>query len=296
MELSLADLVQLNNRCGYVRAAKGIYYPRHLEYRLAFNEMHLQPGSRVLDVGCKHSVLPLYMAERGCEVHAVDLSSSLWQLRSMAQDAGLSPEVISRLHLAQQDACALQYPADHFDAACSIGVVEHIPDDGDIRALREMARVVKPGGYVVVTVEAAPEYTEAWIALRPGGGITIRHRAPEESETEVPSEWHRSLPGSWKMPVYARLYNDQAMAERLYKASGLRLVRFGYYHDKFGNLRFSLNRRNWGWLSPVLSLLVYRHAPSSAALPDRYNAVGYVVLQKPVEEVSHASVAHPPYA
>ena len=62
-----------------------------------------------------------------------------------------------------QDARALTYADDSFDAAYSVSVIEHIPDDGDSAAMRELMRFVRPGGVVVVTVPYDRRYRETFV-------------------------------------------------------------------------------------------------------------------------------------
>src|SRR5262249_9672501 len=57
-----------------------------------------------------------------------------------------------------QDARCLKYPDATFDLVYSISVIEHIPDDGDGDALREIARVLKPGGVAVIEVPYRRKY------------------------------------------------------------------------------------------------------------------------------------------
>ena len=51
---------------------------------------------------------------------------------------------------AKTDACNLPFPDDSFDLMIQFHVLEHIPDDG--AAIREMVRVLKPGGIALVQV------------------------------------------------------------------------------------------------------------------------------------------------
>jgi SAM-dependent methyltransferase len=60
------------------------------------------------------------------------------------------------------DGRELRFGDGSFDRAYSISVLEHIADTGDVEALRELARVVRPGGRVIVTLPYAAEYREDW--------------------------------------------------------------------------------------------------------------------------------------
>lgn len=67
-----------------------------------------------------------------------------------------------RASLASHDATCLPYENNSFDVVTSISVIEHIPDDGDSLAVKEMWRVLKPGGKMVITVPCAKEGYEEW--------------------------------------------------------------------------------------------------------------------------------------
>ena len=57
-----------------------------------------------------------------------------------------------------RDARNLKYAENTFDLVYSISVIEHIPGDGDIEALREIARVLKPNGVAVIEVPYRRKY------------------------------------------------------------------------------------------------------------------------------------------
>lgn len=66
----------------------------------------------------------------------------------------------SRLAFESSDACLLCHPANCFDAVYSISVIEHIPNEGDRIAVKELMRVVKPGGLLLFTVPFGPVFRE----------------------------------------------------------------------------------------------------------------------------------------
>jgi SAM-dependent methyltransferase len=108
--------------------------------------VELPADARILDAGCGSGRNMLELARYG-NVTAVELSSASVEL-ALAREAG---EVIegSVLEMPFADAS--------FDLATSLDVIEHLDDD--VGALREMRRVVAPGGCLLVTV---PAYQWLW--------------------------------------------------------------------------------------------------------------------------------------
>jgi SAM-dependent methyltransferase len=107
----------------------------------------LPPGARILDAGCGSGRNMADLALRGT-VSGVELASSSLE-RARARGVG---EV--RAGSLEQ---ALPFDDCSFDLAVSLDVLEHLREDAV--AWRELARVVAPGGVLVVTV---PQYAWLW--------------------------------------------------------------------------------------------------------------------------------------
>ena len=104
----------------------------------------LESGTRFLDVAAGSGALTIPAARRGAEVVAVDLSPEMvTRLRARAREEGLD-NVEARV----MDAYNLQLKDDAFDVAGSQHGVSLLPDLP--RGLREMVRVTKPGGCVLI--------------------------------------------------------------------------------------------------------------------------------------------------
>jgi SAM-dependent methyltransferase len=97
--------------------------------------------ARLLDCGCGGGALLAALSERGWEV-GVDVAAAALAL---TRDRGLS-------RLVQSDAQAIALRSDTFDAATLCDVLEHVEDDDG--ALREVVRVLKPGGIVIASFPA----------------------------------------------------------------------------------------------------------------------------------------------
>ena len=104
------------------------------------------PGSRALDVATGTGDLAVALAARGAEVTGVDFSEEMLAL-ARRKAPGLT--------FASGNALALELPDDSFDAATVGFGARNFDDLG--RGLAEMARVVRPGGRVVVLEITNPQ-------------------------------------------------------------------------------------------------------------------------------------------
>jgi ubiquinone/menaquinone biosynthesis C-methylase UbiE len=117
----------------------------------------LRPGDRVLDVGCGTGVLAREAAARvgpTGRVTGLDLNEGM-----LAVARRLRPEIDWR----QGDALRLPFADGAFDVAASQFVLMFIPDAG--RALREMWRVLVPGGRLVAAVCASIAESRPYVEL-----------------------------------------------------------------------------------------------------------------------------------
>ena len=108
-------------------------------------EHHL--GEDVLEVGCGSGTFTVLMAARGHRVTGIDIDPSY------VETAKQRVAKFSGCRVACGDATAADWP-ERFDTVVALDVVEHIEDDHAF--LRRLARVLRPGGKLVVKVPAAP--------------------------------------------------------------------------------------------------------------------------------------------
>lgn len=113
------------------------------EYPWALERANLAAGARVLDAGCGASIFPIYLADQGYRVSAIDLQPPF------GLDAlhGLSVEYVAG------DLCRLPWPDASFDAVFCISVIEHLGHDRVPQAMKELRRVLKPGGPLLLTTD-----------------------------------------------------------------------------------------------------------------------------------------------
>jgi cyclopropane-fatty-acyl-phospholipid synthase len=109
---------------------------------LVCTKLGLQPGQRVLDVGCGWGSFVMHAASRhGVEAVGITLSENQAELaRKRVADAGLSDKVEIRV----QDYRELA--GENFDAVASIGMVEHVGESQIDVYAEQLASMLRPGG------------------------------------------------------------------------------------------------------------------------------------------------------
>ncbi len=141
---------------------------RHL-----LEETQLRPGETVLEVGCGTGVLDRWLARHtGGANRIVGLDISRYLLReamALARKEGLEGLIEFREGRAE----ALPFPESSFDVAMSSTVIQRVDAD---RMLREMVRVVKPGGRVAVVGHAHD--MPRWVNLALPAELKARVEAP----------------------------------------------------------------------------------------------------------------------
>lgn len=123
--------------------------PRHAAREallLAVLARHLAPNSEVLDAGAGAGRLANRLAADGHVVVGIDQSERFVEYATAHAAAGARFQV--------GDITRLDFPVGSFDAVVAGEVLEHVSDDA--AAIAELYRVLKPGGWCLVSVPADP--------------------------------------------------------------------------------------------------------------------------------------------
>ncbi len=100
-------------------------------------------GDKVLDIGCGHGIVSIFLAQNGMNVTSIDISEKLLnELKKNIEGKNLSVEV------KKGDAYNIETPADFFDVVVARMFLPHFPDWPKV--LKEMVRVTKRGGKLLV--------------------------------------------------------------------------------------------------------------------------------------------------
>lgn len=204
VNMNWKKIYTVNPRLGLIKVIKGIDYFRMIEYPLAFSQLELREKNLILDVGSSDSVFPIFLAYLGHQVYAIDIDRRVLKLRDYAQKIGTSNLIVEI-----QDVTKLPYPDNFFDKITAISTLEHVlpVNDGDIKAIREIARTLKNGGQAIITVPYNEKFEVKWSRKKLGGHLSLM-----------------------------RKYDKTSIHERLVKHSGLCLVNWIFFGE---SIKFS---------------------------------------------------------
>ncbi len=182
--------------------------------RLAREALDLRGGERVLDLATGTADLALQVASGPAQPHVVGADPSLRMLE-LGVEKTKAARLSERIAFASADAQALPFGGGTFDAACMAFGIRNVADRP--RALREIARVVRPGGRVAILELCEPRtgvlgglgrFYVHGVVPRVGGLLSgeREYRYLQESIARFPSpsEFEGILAGNGLAPVETR--------------------------------------------------------------------------------------------
>lgn len=156
-----------------------------------FDRLGLKPGDRVLDMGCGAGRHAFEMYRRGGDVIAFDQDADeladVLELFGAMKAAGEVP-VGAEADIKEGDALALPFADGEFDRVVASEVLEHIHDD--VTAIKELIRVLRPGGTMAITVPR-------WL--------------PEVVNWRLSPDYHHAAGG------HIRIYTDHELVDKVTK-------------------------------------------------------------------------------
>ena len=116
--------------------------------------VHAEPGDRVLDVATGTGLVARLLVERyGCTVVGVDQSTDM--LSGARRALGRRPDLAARIELRQGEAESLPFQDAEFDHLTFTYLLRYVDDPA--ATLRELARIVKPGGRIAALEFGLPD-------------------------------------------------------------------------------------------------------------------------------------------
>jgi SAM-dependent methyltransferase len=149
-----------------------------------YDRLGVRAGDKLLDLGCGFGRHAFEAARRGAAVVALDAGpdevAGVRDTFGAMADAGELDAETARVGAVLGDALHLPFADGTFDRVIASEVLEHIPDDTD--AMAELARVLRPGGTMAVTVpRCGPEFVNWALSDEyhdvPGGHVRIYRRS-----------------------------------------------------------------------------------------------------------------------
>lgn len=174
-----------------------------------------KPGERVLDVATGTGMVAEALARRSdCEVVALDQSEAM--LAGARERLARDPGLASRISLRTGEAEQLPFPDNEFDALTFTYLLRYVDDRA--ATMRELARVVKPGGRIGMIEFGVPRSAPLrWLwRIHTRAGLPLIGRLVSPSWLEV---------GRFLGPNIEQLHEQEPDLPELWRAAGIRDVR-----------------------------------------------------------------------
>jgi len=191
----LEELNSFNSGLGIVNRVIGIDFVRTFEYDRVLRELDFRKKGLILDIGTWRSPLSMFLSSKGFNAVMLDLSAEkLARQKRIYEKTGRGKNFKGKAFFTAGDATDLPLKSGSFDWVLCISTIEHIEgSQGDSKAAKEIARVLKKSGKALLTVPFSQKYRE----------------------------------GTWGV-FFSRYYDRESLSRRIVKPSGLKLAKLNY--------------------------------------------------------------------
>jgi ubiquinone/menaquinone biosynthesis C-methylase UbiE len=165
---------------------------RRSTYQALIAAAGVQSGQRVLDVGCGPGYLARLLAQAvGPAGQVVGIDPSPEMIAYASRKAGGATNCQFQVGTAE----SLELPSEHFDVVMSSLVMHHLPEDLRGPALREMRRVLRPGGTLLVAEAQVPRHGLLRLLARLHSFDRMAHMVPDLEPLAAQADFAEIAPG-----------------------------------------------------------------------------------------------------
>lgn len=131
----------------------------NVKWKRILNYVDIKPGMKILDLGCGRGEAVFYLAQKGAEAVGIDYSKDAIRLANNSLKN--MPKKVRRLvKFKQIDAKKLNFKKNNFDVVISFDVFEHLYKEELEIVLRQISRVLKRDGVLLVHTETNKIYLD----------------------------------------------------------------------------------------------------------------------------------------
>ena len=177
----------------YIQNLVGTYPLTEPIVRLAIQALQLPSGSQGLDAGCGIGLQAMLLAHALSPTGHVTGLDFLPELLQYAEEIVKASGLSERISFRQGDARKLPFDEDNFDWAWSSDCVGYSPEIEPVPALKELARVVRPGGKVAVLMWSSEKLLPGYTLLEASLNATSYGIAPFAKGMKPEAHYLRAL-------------------------------------------------------------------------------------------------------